>query len=49
MRNLVIARITELWDDNDHPFEFGMTLDKLPSLSNAALLEMLEEMIGFAG
>jgi hypothetical protein len=49
MRNLVIARITELWDDNDHPFEFGMTLDKLPTLSNVQLLEMLEQIVGFNG
>ncbi len=49
MRNLVIARITELWDENDHPFEFGITLDKLPTLSNVELLEMLEQMVEFGG
>jgi hypothetical protein len=49
MRNLVISRIAELWDENYHPFEFEITLGKLPSLSNAELLAMLEDMIGFNG
>jgi hypothetical protein len=49
MRNLVIERITELWDDNEHPFEFGTTLDKLEELSNRELLDMFEDLVGFSG
>jgi len=45
MRNLVIARITELWDEDYHPYEFNITLTKLPSMSNAELLALLEEII----
>ena len=45
MRNLVIARITELWDEDYHPYEFGTALTKLTSLSNAELLAMLEDII----
>ncbi|CAB4241522.1 hypothetical protein UFOVP71_60 [uncultured Caudovirales phage] len=45
MRNLVIARITELWVIEIHPYELDLSLDELPNLSNAELLEVLEEMI----
>mgnify|MGYP007077685476 CR=1 FL=1 len=44
MRNLVIARITELWKSY-HILELDLTLNELPNLSNAELLEVLEEMI----
>jgi hypothetical protein len=49
MRNLVIERITELWDEDAHPFEFGTTLDKLEELSNRELLDMFEDLVGFSG
>ena len=44
MRNLVIARITELWKTY-HILELDLTLNELPNLSNAELLEVLEDMI----
>jgi hypothetical protein len=44
VRNLVIARITELWKSY-HILELDLTLNELPNLSNAELLEVLEEMI----
>lgn len=45
MRNLVIARITELWDERHYPELLDLSLHELPSLSNADLLEVLEEII----
>ena len=44
MRNLVIARITELWKTY-HILELDLTLNELPNLSNAELIEVLEDMI----
>jgi hypothetical protein len=44
MRNLVIARITELWQTY-HILELDLTLNELPNLSNAELIEVLEDMI----
>lgn len=44
MRNLVIARITELWKSH-HTLELDLSLNELPNLSNAELLEVLEDMI----
>jgi hypothetical protein len=44
MRNLVIARITELWKTY-HILEFDLQLSDLPELSNAELLEVLEDII----
>jgi len=45
MRNLVIARITELWDEEFHPNELDLALNELHNLSNVELLEVLEDMI----
>jgi uncharacterized protein YcgL (UPF0745 family) len=45
MRNLVIARITELWIHGQSELELDLALDELQNLSNADLLEVLEEMI----
>jgi hypothetical protein len=45
MRNLVIARITQLWDESFHPLELDLSLSELDELSNAELLEVLEEII----
>lgn len=45
MRNLVIARITELWDEGFHPIALDLALNELPNLSNAELLDVLEDMI----
>ena len=45
MRNLVIARITELWNEEFHPIELDLALNELAALSNAELLEVLEDMI----
>jgi len=47
MRNLVIARITELWILGTSEIELDLSLSELPNLSNADLLEVLEEMIEF--
>jgi len=44
MRNLVIARITALWKDH-HPLELDLLLSDLPELSNADLLDVLEDMV----
>lgn len=44
MRNLVINRIIELWKER-HVVELDMTLDELPNLSNAELLEVLEDIL----
>lgn len=44
MRNLVIARITELWE-NYHILELDLLLSDMPNLSNIELLEVLEEVI----
>jgi hypothetical protein len=44
MRNLVIARITELWKAY-HILELDLTLNDLPDLSNMELLEVLEDVI----
>ena len=44
MRNLDIARITELWKPY-HPLELDLSLNELPNLSNAELLDVLEDMI----
>ena len=44
MRNLVIARITGLWKTY-HILELDLTLNELPNLSNAELLDVLEDMI----
>ena len=44
MRNLVIARITELWKTY-HILELDLTLNDLPNLSNMELLEVLEDVI----
>ena len=44
MRNLVIARITELWKTY-HILELDLTLNDLPDLSNIELLEVLEDVI----
>jgi hypothetical protein len=49
MRNLVIERITELWDEEVHPYEFDIALDKLEELSNRELLDMFEDLVGFSG
>ena len=49
MRNLVIERITELWIEESHPFEFDITVDRLEELSNRELLDMLEDIVAFAG
>jgi hypothetical protein len=45
MRNLVIARITELWNEEFHSVELDLALNELPNLSNVELLEVLEDMI----
>jgi hypothetical protein len=45
MRNLVIARITELWDDEFHPIALDLALNELHNLSNVELLEVLEDII----
>lgn len=45
MRNLVIARITELWIPGQSELELDLSLSELNNLSNADLLEVLEEMI----
>jgi len=45
MRNLVIARITELWNEEFHSISLDLSLNELPSLSNVELLEVLEDMI----
>ena len=45
MRNLVIARITELWIDGQSDLELDLSLSELNNLSNADLLEVLEEII----
>ena len=48
MRNLVIARITELWTPNSEE-ELDLHLHELPELSNKELLQVLEEMIELIG
>lgn len=44
MRNLVIARITELWKSY-HILELDLTLNDILHLSNVDLLEVLEDVI----
>ena len=48
MRNLVIARITELWTSYSED-ELDLHLRELPELSNKELLEVLEEMVSLRG
>ena len=48
MRNLVIARITELWTSYSEE-ELDLHLRELPELSNKELLEVLEEMVSLRG
>jgi hypothetical protein len=45
MRNLVIERIAELWVDGVTEFDLDLKLSELHRLSNAELLEALEELI----
>lgn len=47
MRNLVIDRIIELWGMHTAA-ELGFSTDRLPSMSNAELLELLEDIISFS-
>ena len=49
MRELIIERITELWDDGYHPSELDLSLEELVELSNKELLDAFEEMVGFNG
>jgi len=45
MRNLVIARITELWKRYNDIDETSGAVSNLPNLSNALLLEILEDIV----
>lgn len=50
MRNLVIARISEVLMSNpDAQLDFDISPDELESLSNVELLDLFEEIFGFAG
>jgi hypothetical protein len=52
MRELVMKKITENWiDDVDYSTgdELDLSLDELPNLSDEDLLDVLVEMVAFAG
>lgn len=52
MRELVMERIVENWiDEEDFSTgdELDLSLDELPNLTNEELLDVLIEMVGFAG
>ena len=47
MRNLVLAKIHELWDECNTD-DLGFIKEKLIHLSNKELLNLLEEMLSYA-